>query len=184
MTIRIRSVDNWQTALRKQYNRRAPHLNPIGPEPLASFPSKEEYTERDAEKSISEQVDDKEDKDESPYASGVAISVDNPFTALGDLNSAAPSPLNEPGSTRHSSTLEDKCTPGSSNGEPSLQPKSINWFDLPMLTKLESMHTIAEWQFHNPTRLRTIMRSDDESATWVSCLLNDRLVCPSSSLAH
>jgi hypothetical protein len=36
-----------------------------------------------------------------------------------------------------------------------------------MLEKLESMHTLAEWQFQNPTKLRTIMKSDDEFATWV-----------------
>lgn len=44
---------------------------------------------------------------------------------------------------------------------------SVDWFDLPMLAKLESLHLVTEWQFQNPTRLRTLMRSDDELATWV-----------------
>ena len=123
--------------------------------------------EQDAEKT-------EDEKDQPPNTGEAAISVDN---AIRDLNSAAPSPLNEPSSTRHSSVLEDGYTLGSSNSEPTLQPKSINWFDLPMLAKLESMHTIAEWQFHNPTRLRTIMKSDDESATWVSWLQIHRLEC-------
>lgn len=44
---------------------------------------------------------------------------------------------------------------------------SINWLHLPMLSKLESMHTLIEWQFQHPARLRNIMKSDDESALWV-----------------
>jgi hypothetical protein len=42
-----------------------------------------------------------------------------------------------------------------------------DWLDLPMLTKLESLHTLAEWQFQNTTRLRSTMRNDDEDASWV-----------------
>jgi hypothetical protein len=42
-----------------------------------------------------------------------------------------------------------------------------DWLDLPMLAKLDSMHRLTEWQFQNPTRLRTLMKSDDEDATWV-----------------
>lgn len=50
------------------------------------------------------------------------------------------------------------------------EPKeqSHDWRDLPMLAKLESMHTVAEWHFQNPTRLRMTMKSDDEYAQWVS----------------
>ena len=44
---------------------------------------------------------------------------------------------------------------------------SVDWFDLPVLAKLDSMHLVTEWQFQNPTRLRMLMRSDDELATWV-----------------
>lgn len=45
-----------------------------------------------------------------------------------------------------------------------------DWVDLAMLEKLESMHTIIEWHFQNPLRIRSIMRSDDENASWVSSL--------------
>lgn len=48
------------------------------------------------------------------------------------------------------------------------QRASKNWLDLPMLEKLDSMHLLTEWQFHNPTRVRTMMKTDDEMATWVS----------------
>lgn len=42
-----------------------------------------------------------------------------------------------------------------------------DWVDLTMLEKLESLHTVIEWHFQNPTRLRHAMRSDDENALWV-----------------
>jgi hypothetical protein len=48
---------------------------------------------------------------------------------------------------------------------------SINWLHLPMLSKLDSMHTLIEWQFQHPARLRSIMKSDDESALWVRSIL-------------
>jgi len=43
-----------------------------------------------------------------------------------------------------------------------------NWLDFSMLVKLDSMHLLAEWQFQNPMRLRSIMKDDDETAQWVS----------------
>ena len=49
------------------------------------------------------------------------------------------------------------------------QQASKDWLELPMLVKLDSMHMLMEWQFQNPTRLRTLMRNDDENASWVRC---------------
>lgn len=43
-----------------------------------------------------------------------------------------------------------------------------NWLELSMLEKLDSMHLLTEWQFQNATKLRTLMKTDDENATWVS----------------
>lgn len=42
-----------------------------------------------------------------------------------------------------------------------------DWLDLPMLSKLDSLHTVAEWQFHNVNRFRSTMKSDDDYASWV-----------------
>lgn len=42
-----------------------------------------------------------------------------------------------------------------------------DWGGLSMLEKLECMHTLIEWHFQSPSRLRSIMRSEDEYATWV-----------------
>lgn len=51
-----------------------------------------------------------------------------------------------------------------------VEEESKDWRDLPMLVKLDSMYLLMEWQFQNPMRLRTLMRSDDENASWVRLL--------------
>ncbi len=48
------------------------------------------------------------------------------------------------------------------------EEESRDWLELSMLEKLDSMHLLMEWQFQNSTRLRTLMKSDDDLATWVS----------------
>ena len=50
--------------------------------------------------------------------------------------------------------------------QPESQEESKDWLQLPMLTKLDSLHLLTEWQFHNVNRLRTIMKDDDETAQW------------------
>lgn len=52
--------------------------------------------------------------------------------------------------------------------EEELQQETRDWADLSMLEKLESIHMVMEWHFQNPLRLRGIMRSDDDAASWVS----------------
>jgi len=42
-----------------------------------------------------------------------------------------------------------------------------DWFKLSMIQKLDSMHLLTEWHFQHPIRLRTLMKSDDEEASWV-----------------
>ncbi|KAF8348992.1 hypothetical protein F5887DRAFT_545100 [Amanita rubescens] len=41
-----------------------------------------------------------------------------------------------------------------------------DWFKLSMIQKLDSMHLLTEWHFQHPIRLRTLMKSDDEEASW------------------
>jgi len=52
--------------------------------------------------------------------------------------------------------------------EADLAPELRDWHDLPMLSKLDSINLLIEWMFHNPHRIRSIMRDDDETAQWVS----------------
>ena len=73
--------------------------------------------------------------------------------------------------SRHSSvagTRETSKGRESETGDDVELGKPIDWFDLALLVKLETIHTLAEWQFQNPNRLRTIMKSDDDTASWVS----------------
>ena len=59
------------------------------------------------------------------------------------------------------------------------------WCELHMLVKLDSMYLLTEWQFHNPLRLRSIMKDDDEAACWVrlSASILPWYLFPSASLA-
>ncbi|KAF8072135.1 hypothetical protein FPV67DRAFT_1622999 [Lyophyllum atratum] len=170
------SLDNWQTALRKQYRKRDPAANPIGPEPRVDEP--EEPLDLTAE-----------EEEHPPQADAVDQSVEgkeeeNRAERGVELDDDATSKM--PESTR-ASTLERGFSIGASvqglsiqpsepdsiqaqqssiNYETTEQEESKNWLDLPMLTKLDSMHMLTEWQFQNPMRLRTLMRTDDETASW------------------
>lgn len=138
-------------------------MNPIGQEPPSSIPSKEDDIEQDAEKSAPEIVDDNVDEDGPLNASESGV-IDL-VSSFGDLTSAPSTAPNQRNSTRQSEERRASSTSKDTDLYP--QQKYIDWFDLPMLVKLDSMHTVAEFQFQNPTRLRTIMKSDDEFATWV-----------------
>ncbi|KAF8170115.1 hypothetical protein BJ912DRAFT_998243 [Pholiota molesta] len=134
------TADNWQTALRKQYIKRDPDANPLGIEPKDPKRAKDEEEEPVAE--------DHEPNDPN--------SVNND-----DMNvDHAPSPSAE---TSGAPVSESKQTAPDDDTE--LQ-NPVDWFDLPLLSKLETIHTLAEWQFQNPTRLRTLMKTDDEMASW------------------
>ncbi|KAJ7793738.1 hypothetical protein B0H14DRAFT_3497737 [Mycena olivaceomarginata] len=63
-----------------------------------------------------------------------------------------------------------------SHDDPSLSPADLrahleDWVDLPMLAKLDLIHLLTEALFHNPTRIRSLMKSDDKAATWVRVIL-------------
>jgi hypothetical protein len=52
--------------------------------------------------------------------------------------------------------------------EPETEPaEKIEWLNLSMDQKLNILYDLCEWQFTNPTRLRTNMKYDDDFATWV-----------------
>ncbi|KAI0636158.1 hypothetical protein C8Q77DRAFT_1277460 [Trametes polyzona] len=158
------NITNWQTALRKQYLRRAPELNPIGPEPKA--PSRESsvapshYEEEDTKDNApthtkpeqTEDVSSVEAKGEQevPESSQVAAKVENP------------EPKAEPDE-------DSKVPPNDASEE---QPKaeeveeSKDWLDLPMLAKLDSLHLLTDWQFQHPSKVRQLMKDDDEYANW------------------
>ena len=136
------SIDNWQTALRKQYIKRDPKANPLGPEPKIYAPSNQDDNIQPVEGEAAFQVVD-----------AALTSCSTPHAGRSDDRSVK--------LVLHHQILDEN------DSEKSENDRSINWLHLPMLSKLESMHTLIEWQFQHPTRLRNIMKSDDESALWV-----------------
>ncbi|KAG6910104.1 hypothetical protein DXG01_013157 [Tephrocybe rancida] len=166
------SLDNWQTALRKQYRKRDPAANPIGPEPRVDEPEQEPSPPP-------EEPAEPEKEQQNDQATEGTEETKEAFNGEADEDVES----KVPDSTR-ASTLERGFSLGASVKGLSMQPSEIdsiqinqlsateeqeeskNWLDLPMLTKLDSMHLLTEWQFHNATRLRTLMRSDDDNALW------------------
>ncbi|GLB40648.1 putative PHD zinc finger [Lyophyllum shimeji] len=168
------SLDNWQTALRKQYRKRDPAANPIGPEPRVEEP--EDPSSPAAEEHVSAP---EEASDEHPVGEEAENKADPSVELEDDADSKMPG-LTRASTVERGFSLEASVkghsvqtsepdsiqVKGSFLNDESAQEESKNWLDLPMLTKLDSMHLLTEWQFQNPMRLRTLMRSDDENASW------------------
>jgi len=139
-------LDTWQTALRKQYWKRDPYANPIGPEPLDAPNSSrlasvvdglsaDNTPAPDSEAAEGEDIMDPEDFEATEKASRMLKAMQRLLT------------------DEQIEELEKQ--------------ESKDWFDLPMLEKLNCMHLLTEWLFQTPNRVRSTMRSDDENATWV-----------------
>lgn len=75
---------------------------------------------------------------------------------------------------RQLESLEQSLEQPSPGGHFAVQPDvsaenndADDWFGLSMIQKLDSMHLLTEWQFQHPMRLRTLMKNNDEDASWV-----------------
>ena len=161
------SLDTWQTALRKQYKKRDPDLNPIGPEPVVQLPTPSPDSPTDP--------DDEELKAESVSTPGPSSGRTLGNTHQSNAAEADDHDLKSSHSARSATELEPdemKFEPMNVEGSPLDVPadESKDWLSLPMLTKLDSLHLLTEWQFHNVNRIRTIMRDDDETAQWARSL--------------
>lgn len=132
--------------------------NPIGPEPHT-----EAHGPRYRYESVS--VDDPA----APPADDATVAPHEDTTDADDDLPASEKAASALPSSR--ANTEEKTGPGPSPlDEEEEGQESKDWLDLPMLAKLDSMHLLTEWQFQNPTRLRSLMKTDDEDATWV-CFL-------------
>jgi hypothetical protein len=164
------SLDNWQNALRRQYDRRNPEANPLGsPSTVQTATNsrhtsvfKDEGEELDPEDHENKENGVEEGQGESPGPSHCILDVltailedaeakDTTDTASKDEGATSPKATKM--SERAASTTEERVT--------------VDWSELTMDQKLESLHTVIEWQFQNPLRLRQLMKTDDEGATWV-----------------
>ncbi|KAF4596441.1 hypothetical protein EYR38_007828 [Pleurotus pulmonarius] len=140
------SLDNWQTALRKQYFKRDPQANPLG----GDAPT-DRYS-----KSVEPTALTLLPKSEADDANDLGASEDALQSEEQTQDHKAMTP------TDSIPLLDTKQMSVSVSGGEGVK----DWLQLPMLEKLDSMHLLTEWQFQNPTRLRQIMKTDDEAATW------------------
>lgn len=166
--------------MRKQYDKRDPDGNPLGPSLIVTTSHSRQSPaaptiEFEEKGSDSMDVDDKPNiESHNGQASGMtpllmAIAKQKPHTR-------SPGPP----STRHE-TEEPPSVEDNHEDDDKVVPQTVEWSELDMNQKLDAMHTLVEWQFQNPLRLRQIMKSDDELASWVCCLLS-RLIGQGSDL--
>jgi hypothetical protein len=159
--------------LRKQYKKRDPDLNPIGPEPVVELSTPApDSPHADA---------DGEHKTESVSIPGTSSDLFHGDAPQADAF-MDDDHLVERDIPRHSSNdlnLDEMKVESTYTSQPEPQEESKDWFTLPMLTKLDSLHLLTEWQFHNVNRFRSIMKDDDETAQWARIF--SVLAC---SLAH
>ncbi|KDQ59209.1 hypothetical protein JAAARDRAFT_33945 [Jaapia argillacea MUCL 33604] len=141
------TLENWQTSLRKQYFKRKPEANPLGPEPQVASPSPSPEPPSRLPSQANEL--DIADPLTPPKAEDVDTVLDAPTTLIveEDISQEANGSTIDP--------VEDKVA--------DLSPEeSKDWLDLPMVAKLDSLHILAEWQFDNALRLRSLMKMDGE----------------------
>ncbi|KAI0667805.1 hypothetical protein C8Q78DRAFT_1049731 [Trametes maxima] len=160
------SIDNWQSALRRQYFRRAPELNPIGPEP--KVPSRES--------SVAPSEADEEDIKNVPPTDSEPTHVTEeskiPTETEGDVAEGAQAEIpGESSSEPKTEPQEDGKVPtkeeqGGTRPQTEELEESKDWLELPMLEKLDSLHLLTDWQFHNPYRVRQLMKDDDDAGNW------------------
>ena len=161
--VRPHRLENWQTALRKQYKKRDPDLNPIGPEPVVQLPTPAPDSPAGP--------DDDEVKPESVSTPGPSLGPlqGRPHQAGTAEMDDYPSEHDQPGESsteleRDEMKVESTSIQGTPLDEPTEESK--DWLTLPMLTKLDTLHILTEWQFQNVNRIRTVMKNDDETAQW------------------
>ncbi|KAH9933667.1 uncharacterized protein BXZ73DRAFT_46246 [Epithele typhae] len=166
------SIDNWQTSLRRQYLRRAPAANPIGPEPKLPSRGSSPASSEDENQGDNEDPATSEPPSNQPQELG--DEVDGAVAERGDPAEGTSAPASGESSLDPKVEPKDEDDP-MTNGtevpaakadEEDGEEESKDWLDLPMLEKLDSMHLLTEWQFQNPYKVRQLMKDDDDIADW------------------
>lgn len=184
------SLDTWQSGIRKQYLRRDPAANPMGSEPPA--PSRKHSREPTVFSEVPDEhesaVKDGESVPQTPLPDPSVHETENPEESV--PQTPHDGEHNEVEKQEDDATVkkEDNAAEEISPHEEHDEPK--DWFDLPLLTKLETLHNLAEWQFQNPHRLRQFMKDDGDGGQWVCgfpmhmCIFTHRHVRLPMSTAH
>lgn len=153
------SSDSWQNVLRRQYQRRDPEASPIGLMGRSKqFVVESSRASMAPSGALSEVPPDEPERDNGSLEcdrSTAPPSPDNVVRVEGSMD----------GPDHISVTKVEEDDISSETLEP--PEKQVDWLDLSMLAKLESLHTLTEWQFQSPHRVRQQMKTDDEQATWV-----------------
>ncbi|THH04166.1 hypothetical protein EW146_g10245, partial [Bondarzewia mesenterica] len=164
------SLENWQTALRKQYFKRDPYANPIGPEPIIFAPTPSPEPQSPPAIGMSDGLMSDAEFSVEPPSETADVKVKE--NRRDNTQDAEAGPSNDLSATE-GGVSRSGTEPQSIKEEHVASPKpeeeveeSKNWLELPMLTKLDSLYLLTEWQFQNPHRLRQIMKDDDETAQW------------------
>lgn len=153
------SSDSWQNVLRRQYQRRDPEASPIGLMGRSKrFIVESSRASTAPSGALSEVPPDEQERDNGSLECGRSTTPTSPGNVVRVEGSM--------GGPDHISVT--KVEEDDISSETLEQPeKQVDWLDLSMPAKLESLHTLTEWQFQNPHRLRQQMKTDDEQATWV-----------------
>lgn len=159
--------DTWQVALRKQYIKRDPEADPLGPE--LKLPTRDPSTA--PSESAPERVQEgrvAEVADSAPAISGFMAQDEHSQSGQGSVAEESRPPDVNPDSEAKSEPTDQFSVKKEDTAEPSQEAvdESKDWTELPMLVKLDTLYILTEWQFQNPNRLRTLMKDDDETALW------------------
>ena len=136
--------------MRRQYLKPNPEANPIGSDlsPALAVRTSAYVRPQQSSEAVSER---KEDNKHDP----VEHSSENP----------PPFPPIFSGSDTEDAQLLDALEAPNDQGlvadHAAINDNLKDSRDLPMLSKLDSMHFLTEWQFHNPQRLRSLMKDND-----------------------
>ena len=161
------SLETWQSGIRKQYLRRDPAANPLGVEPPA--PSRKHSREPTVFSEVPEEQDsvvkDGESVPQTPLPDSSVHEAENagesvPQTPHDDEHNEVEK-HEEDATIKKEDNMAEEVSPHEEHDEPK------DWLDLPLLTKLETLHNLAEWQFQNPHRLRQFMKNDGDAGEWV-----------------
>ncbi|KAI0683392.1 hypothetical protein BC835DRAFT_1296068 [Cytidiella melzeri] len=159
------TIDNWQTAFRKQCMKRGGAYNPLGAEPV--MPS------RHSTLVLGETAEELTVKMEAGGTSSAAsLNTLDAEQQRGFTKLSLPDVGEEHGLEKRLGEVEEEKVADveEHQGEPQVKlespSESKDWAQLTMKDRLEALHMLTEWQFDNPHRLRQQMKDDGDAGHW------------------
>lgn len=159
-------MSNWQAGFRKQCLKRGGLYNPLGPEP--SVPSQNPTPEPEEQKEEEVPVKLNGGTDSPAASPGATEAVEQAQSPREEDHTSETLERSEEkkDDDRHAEDSVKAESKELQNDTQTLAP-SREWAELDMKEKLEALHTLTEWQFDNPHRLRQQMKDDGDHGLWV-----------------